>query len=204
MFMPHTCWFIWLRNSLSSWMCPYALHWYSISVLVYYSHIASHFLFDCLYMLSGRSTRRCTSDPVVLGSNSSGKTPTSIKLPLVLPRHQGGGRQEVPSSRYVLAALTCLFHAPYPSLFLLLSPCSCRPNLGCHRSLALCGHSRHHTTEKDEDVMLLLLVVYASAWLAVVMHIFVGNAIWRPLKWFKGEDVQNVRRLKMTIKRLTY
>ena len=52
MFMPHTCWFIWLRNSLSSWMCPYALHWYSISVLVYYSHIASHFLADCLYIFN--------------------------------------------------------------------------------------------------------------------------------------------------------
>ena len=128
-------------------------------------------------MVSRTSMRRCTSDPVVLGSNSSGKTPASIKLPLVLPRHQGGGGRVAPSSRYVLAALTCLFHAPYPSLFLLLSPCSCRPNLGCHRSSALCGHSRHYTTEKDEDVMLLLLVVYASAWLAVMRHILVGNAI---------------------------
>ena len=38
-------------------------------------------------------------------------------------------------------------------------------------------HNRHHTAETDEDVMLLLLVVYASAWLAVVRHILVGNAI---------------------------
>lgn len=33
-------------------MCPYALHRYSISLFVYYSHIASHFLVDCLYIFN--------------------------------------------------------------------------------------------------------------------------------------------------------
>ena len=40
-------------------------------------------------VVSGRSMRRCTSDPVVLSSNSSGRPAASIKFPLVLP-HQGG------------------------------------------------------------------------------------------------------------------